>query len=212
MEEVRVALSLRIGADLKMSDLRLILSPAHRQSLVDVLMESVSTERLEHVVSTMYVTLSTCLAAGLSENAAKFGLGLNVSSAISQSLARVMNPMIPDSQPLLKFFSRAICTSIGIITAFRLEKSLLIWANCLFGAELIISALEHCISPRAILDKDRSDSKFRTTILWTVAAAGLAVQMAPGQFDMPVLVRGILIGPRMVEYGLQALSVYLKNS
>jgi hypothetical protein len=212
MEEVRVELSLRIGRELSRSDILYLLFTAHRQLLTQVLLESVSMDRVEHVLSTMYITLTTCLAAGLSENAAKFGLGLNVSNVVSQSLMRVLNPMIPDTQPLLKFFSRAACASIGIITAFRLEKSLLIWANCLFGAELIISAFEHFNSPRAIMDKDRSDSKFRTTVLWTIAGAGLVSQMAPGQSDMPILIRGILFGPRMAEYGLQALSLYLKNS
>lgn len=193
-------------------ELRIFLQSENRHHVSEVLLESVSIDRLERVFSTIYVTLATCLAAGLSENAAKFGLGINVSSVISQSLLRVINPMIPENQSLMKFFSRAVCASIGILTAFRLEKSLLIWANCLFGAELIISACEHLLYPRAIKDVDTSDSKFRTTLLWTIAGAGLLMQFAPGQSDMPVLVKGVLVGPRMVEYGLQALSLSLKGS
>ena len=184
----------------------------NRHHLSEVVLESVSIDRLERVFSMIYVTLATCLAAGLSENAAKFGLGINVSTVVSQSLLRLVNPMIPDDQKLMKFFGRAVCASVGILTAFRLEKSLLIWANCLFGAELIISACEHLLFPRAIKDADTSDSKFRTSLLWTIAGAGLFVQLAPGQSHMPVLVKGVLFGPRMVEYGLQALSLSLKGS
>ena len=213
VEEVRREVSSRTGRDLTPYDIVLLLRSNERHHVTEVVLESVTAERLEHVISTIYVTLTTCLAAGLSENAAKFGLGLNVSTTVTQSLLRIINLMIPTSQPLMKFLCRAVCASVGILTAFRLEKSLLIWANCLFGAELIISTFEHLISPRAIKDKDESESKnFRTILLWTIAGSGLCLQLLPGQSDMPFLVKGVLIGPRLVEYGLQALSLSLKGN
>lgn len=148
------------------------------------------------------------MATGLSEHAAKIGLGLNVSSIISQTLFKLVQPAIPQSQPLLRFFSRAACASIGILAAFRLEKSLLVWANCLLGAELVVSSLELLLKVRS---SPAVPSGFRTTFIWALAGSGLVIQHVPGS-DMPIWMKGVLIGPRMLEFGLQALSVSMKGT
>ena len=161
------------------------------------------------------------MATGLSEQAAKFGLGLNVSSVISHTLFKLVRPAIPESQPLLRFFSRAACASIGIIAAFRLEKSLLVWANCLLGAELLVGSIELLLGARRCesIDSEESitpispsfTSRVRSSCVWALAGSSLLVQYAPGS-DMSVWVKGVLIGPRMFEYCLQALSVSMKGN
>ena len=195
-------------------------SGENRDAAIRILLDSVDLGRIEHVCSTFYVTVVTCLAAGLSENAAKFGLSLNVSSIISHSLNRLVKPLIPETQPLLGFFARATCASLGILAAFRLEKSLLVWANCLFGAELIISAIEltfsrkrhHAPPPGAILvSSSPALVRVRTTCIWGLAGAGLLYQHMPNN-EMPFWIKGVLIGPRMFEYGLQAVSLSMKGN
>lgn len=158
------------------------------------------------------------MAAGLSEQAAKVGLGLNVSTVISHTLFRIVKPMIPDSQPLLRFFTRAACASLGILAAFRLEKSLLVWANCLLGAELIVGAGQMLLTRQSAVSVDTEEqqtetlvSRVRTVCVWTIAGSALAFQHLPGN-DMPIWMKGVLIGPRMFEYGLQALSVSMKGN
>jgi hypothetical protein len=184
------------------------------------MLESINLDRIERVCSSLYVTIVTCMAAGLSHHAAQVGLGLNVSSIISQSIFKLIGPAIPTNQPLLRFFSRAACASIGILTAFRLEKSLLVWANCLLGAELVISALEILFGGRrGPLEADESNqvnactlkSRIRTSCKIVLAGTSVLIQYAPNT-DMPVWVKGVLVGPRMVEYGLQALSVSMKGN
>lgn len=202
-------------------NVRKLLNDDNRGETLRIIFESINLDRLERACSTLYVTVVTCMAAGLSENAAKFGLGLNVSSVISHSLLRIINPAIPTSQPLLRFFARAACASLGILAAFRLEKSLLVWANCLLGAELLVSAAELIVrGPRTTDDNKEAVevvsmaqsalTRIRTTCVWTIAGAGLVVQVMPGN-GMPLWVKGVLIGPRMFEYGLQALSVSMKG-
>jgi hypothetical protein len=205
-----------LGEDLNISSLRRVLRSEKRHAIVRIAFESVNLDTLERTFSTLYVTIVTCMAAALSENAAKFGLGLNVSSVISHSLFRVFKPMIPDSQPLLRFFTRATCASLGIIAAFRLEKSLLVWANCLLGAELLVSSLELILSrkPAPLLNEispESTLSRIRTSCVWAIAGAGLVVQVLPGN-EMPLWIRGVLIGPRMFEYGLQALTLSMKGN
>ena len=207
-----------IGEDLTISNMRTLFRPENRQETSRILFESINLDRLERVCSTLYVTVVTCMAAGLSENAARFGLGLNVSSVISHSLFRIVKPAIPDSQPLLRFFTRAACASVGILAAFRLEKSLLVWANCLLGAELLVSAAELLVKGRSaqpaddqLMSTTSALTRVRTSCVWALAGAGLVVQVMPGN-DMPLWIKGVLIGPRMFEYGLQALSVSMKGS
>ena len=126
--------------------------------------------------------------------------------------------MIPETQPLLRFFSRAACASLGILAAFRLEKSLLVWANCLLGAELLVGAGELLLGREtsAPMDSENSQattlgSRLRTACVWSVAGSALAFQHWPGN-DMPIWMKGVLVGPRMFEYGLQALSVSMKGN
>jgi len=200
--------------------MRVLFRPENRLQTLQIIMDSINLDRVERVCSTLYVTIVTCLAAGLSENAAKFGLGINVSSAISHSLLRVVRPMIPESQPLIRFFARGICASVGILAAFRLEKSLLVWANCLLGAELIISSIEMLLRIQSTR-KDMEDrtsvvplattSRIRTSFIWTIAGVGLMSQIGPGSTNMPLWIKGVLVGPRMFEYGLQALSISIKG-
>lgn len=185
------------------------------------MLESINLDRLERVCSSLYVTVVTCMAAGMSEHAAKVGLGLNVSSVISHTLFKLISPAIPREQPLLRFFSRAACASIGIISAFRLEKSLLVWANCLLGADLLISSFEILIGMRRCGSIDSEEvitnsstsvaARMRSTCIWILAGSSLFIQYKPGN-DMPVWLKGILFGPRMFEYGLQALSVSMKGN
>ena len=215
MSEIRNALADLLGEELTVRNVRSLFLPQNRHATMQVLVESVNLDRIERVVSTVYVTLVTCLAAGLSENAAKFGLGLNVSSVVSHSLLRLVKPMVPETQPLLGFFARATCASVGILAAFRLEKSLLVWANCLFGAELLVSAIQMILTgrrPNALVPaQPQTMGRVKATCVWTIAGAGLLMQVIPGN-SMPFWVKGILLGPRMFEYGLQALSVSMKGS
>ena len=203
--------------------LRRAFNEENRVETSRILFESINLDRIERVCSSLYVTVVTCMAAGLSEQAAKVGLGLNVSSMISHSLFKVAQPLIPQTQPLLRFFARAACASLGILAAFRLEKSLLVWANCLLGADLLISASELALGIRRSRSIDREDdfsaltrsttslTRVRTTCVWVLAGSGLFTQVLPGT-DMPVWMKGVLIGPRMFEYGLQALSVSMKGN
>lgn len=213
MGEIRNALSLLVGGDLNLSKLRVLFNDENRDMTVRILLDSIDLGRIEHVCSTFYVTVVACLAAGLSENAAKFGLSLNVSSMVSHSLHRVIRPLIPETQPLLRFFARAACASVGIMAAFRLEKSLLVWANRLFGAELIVNALTDSFKKGQQTDQIANPSmeRLRTTCIWAIAGSGLVFQVLPGN-EMPFWVKGVLVGPRMFEYGLQALSLSLKGS
>lgn len=210
-----------MGEEVSLINARKLLNEENRVETLRIIFESINLDRLERACSTLYVTVVTCMAAGLSENAAKFGLGLNVSSVISHSLLRIVNPAIPASQPLLRFFARAACASLGILAAFRLEKSLLVWANCLLGAELLINAAELLVRGHSTTDENKEAvepvtmaqaalTRIRTTCVWTIAGAGLVVQVMPGN-EMPLWVKGVLIGPRMFEYGLQALSVSMKG-
>lgn len=219
---MRDAIAAHLGEDITASGLRRAFSEENRVETSRILFESINLDRMERVCSSLYVTVVTCLAAGLSEQAAKVGLGLNVSSIISHSLFKVLQPLIPPSQPLMRFFARAACASLGILAAFRLEKSLLVWANCLLGADLMISAGELALGIRRSRSIDREDdsivrvnqsalSRARTTCVWVLAGSGLFLQVMPGA-DMPVWMKGVLIGPRMFEYGLQALSVSMKGN
>ena len=201
-------MSTHLGEDVSISSLRRALASSDRDMLSRILLDSIDLDRIERVCSSLYVTIVTCMATGLSEHAAKIGLGLNVSSIISQTLFKLVQPALPQSQPLLRFFSRAACASIGILAAFRLEKSLLVWANCLLGAELVVSSLELLLKVRS---SPAVPSGFRTTLIWALAGSGLVIQHVPGS-DMPIWMKGVLIGPRMLEYGLQALSVSMKGT
>ena len=207
-----------------MTGLRSAFSEGNRVETSRILFESINLDRIERVCSSLYVTVVTCMAAGLSEQAAKVGLGLNVSSVISHSLFKIVQPLIPQTQPLLRFFARAACASLGILTAFRLEKSLLVWANCLLGADLLVSAGELALGIKRSRSIDREDdsivpvtthssslTRMRTTCVWILAGSGLFVQVLPGS-EMPIWMKGVLIGPRMIEYGLQALSVSMKGN
>jgi hypothetical protein len=210
-----------LGEDISISRFRSIIGSHERYDVSRILFESINLDRIERVCSSLYVTVATCMAAGLSEHAAKVGLGLNVSSVISRTLFKLVSPVIPTDQPLLRFFSRAACASLGILAAFRLEKSLLVWANCLLGAEMIMSSLEILIGARKRESVDSENvvhstsssliSHIRTTCVWVLAGSGLVLQYAPGN-DMPIWMKGVLIGPRMFEYGLQALSVSMKGN
>ncbi len=193
----------------------------NRSETARIMFESINLDRLERVCSSLYVTIVTCMATGLSQNAAKIGLGLNVSLIISHTLFKFIRPAIPETQPLLRFFSRAACASIGIIAAFRLEKSLLVWANCLLGAELIMSSVELMLGARSCESIDSEEtvvpitpsltSRIRTTCVWALATSSLFVQYTPGN-EMSIWVKGVLVGPRMFEYCLQALSVSMKGN
>jgi hypothetical protein len=215
---VKNALASHLGEPLSVSNVSKLFRPENRLQTLQILVDSINLDRIERVCSTLYVTIVTCLAAGLSENAAKFGLGINVSSAISQSIFRVIRPMIPEHQPIIRFFARGVCTSLGVLAAFRLETSLLIWANCLLGAELIVSSVELLISSKDNYDEKSLDtsntstlSKIRNSFIWTIAGTGLITQIGPAATDMPFWVKGVLVGPRMFEYGLQVLSLSLKG-
>lgn len=221
VREIKEALSNYLGSEISFSRMSSALASEERNEVSRILLESINLDRLERVCSSLYVTVATCMAAGLSEHAAKVGLGLNVSSIISHTLFKLVSPAIPRSQPLLRFFTRAGCASLGILAAFRLEKSLLVWANCLLGAELLVSSFEILLGARKresidseviVTPTSRSlTSQIRTTCVWVLAGSGLVLQYAPGQ-DMPIWMKGVLIGPRMFEYGLQALSVSMKGS
>jgi hypothetical protein len=202
-------------------NIRRLLVADNRPETARILFESINLDRLERVCSSLYVTIVTCMATGLSEHAAKIGLGLNVSSMISHTLFKLIGPAIPETQPLLRFFSRAACASIGILAAFRLEKSLLVWANCLLGAELLISSVELMLGARRCESIDSEEtvipiapsftSRVRTTCVWALASSSLFVQFTPGN-EMAFWVKGVLVGPRMFEYCIQALSVSMKGN
>lgn len=212
-------LSAHLGEEVSASNIRRLFAGENRQETGRIILESINLDRLERVCSSLYVTIVTCMAAGLSEHAAKLGLGFNVSSVISHTLFKLIGPAIPRNQPVLRFFSRAACASVGIISAFRLEKSLLVWANCLLGAELLISAFEMLIGIKRCESIDSEQlavdtsvtARMRTTCIWILAGSSMFVQYSPGN-DMPVWLKGVLIGPRMFEYGLQALSVSMKGN
>lgn len=220
--EVQQAISVYLGHDASLSDVRRVLTnPEDSQRILQILLGSITIDRIERVVSSLYVTFVTCLAAGLSENAAKFGLAFNVSSSIAHALYRLLKPAVPENRPLVGFFTRAVCTSLGVFCAFRLEKSLLVWANCLLGAELIISSIELLLLRKSRELPDENDkplSRFdscvrsvRTSVIWSIAGVGLVYQLMPGR-EMNFWLKGILFGPRMLEYGLQTLSVGIKGS
>ena len=54
-------------------------------------------------------------------------------------------------------------------------------------------------------------SRLRTTCIWILAGSSLLIQYRPGN-EMPMFLKGVLVGPRMFEYGLQALSVSMKGN
>jgi hypothetical protein len=186
-------------------------SRVDRAEVFRIVLGSITMDRIERVVSSFYVIFVTCLAAGLSDNAAKFCLAFNVSSSISHALYRLVRPAVPNNQPLVGFFTRAVCTSVGVLCAFRLEKSLLVWANCLLGAELVIGSIESLFHRPNRDDIARTDKyRLRTSIVWTVAGLGLVSQLMPGS-EMTFWMRGVLFGPRMLEYGLQTLSMGIRG-
>lgn len=137
---------------------------------------TVDVDKLLMSLVSMGTIVSSCILSAVFDATRRLGLGLNLASLVCKFLIAHTEPLLfpsapvsalnendgvsdstrdptlavaPSSTelPLLKLAHKAVCVSIGVFAALRLEKVIMQWSCALTGAELLILNLDKRFSP-----------------------------------------------------------------
>ncbi|KAF4662070.1 hypothetical protein FOZ61_002743 [Perkinsus olseni] len=191
--------------------------------VLEVVLRTMDTEKLSRAFRNIYTQVLTCLATALSRNAARFGLGMNTASTIVGVVNQFLSPQIKrfeesetgrslssNSRLAIRFTTKGAVAAMAVYIAYKMERSLANWANCLLGAQLLTNC-GHELYYRYVVGTapPAGSSRKLATSVTVIAALGFGYQIRSGPLseDMPFWLRWPLIIPSAVENVLQAVAV-----
>lgn len=190
-------------------------------------------------------------SAATSNGAQKVGVGFDISERAANAIYRVVAPLVhehaipwlcehsaelrrlhDDDQRLRRYVDVvvvALCSSVGVGVAFHLERAVFVAANCVWGAELILSAasqvvrqllprtwdasLQRAMRPAADGPGARRARAVRISATLLLATSGAFYQFSDGLVDaaLPAAMRVVLFAPLLTERWLQTATLAVRG-